>query len=106
MIIAKPWLCTRMEIWQPKYHVKDDPTSWEVWLSKSKVSHASPVIIIEFTKAKHLRTQRFCIRRQDVERSEQGTNGRIPVYKVDFNKLEGWDTAQEVHDLAMGAFND
>jgi hypothetical protein len=101
IIIHKPHLCTKLEIWQPKYHT--DSSKWEVWLHQSKVSHASSVIIVEFTKAKHLKGQRFCIARQKAEQAPVGTNGRVPVYKVPFDELEGYETAAEVRDLAFEA---
>lgn len=104
MIIAKPHLCTKVQIWNPKYNT--DSGDWEVWISQRKVTYGSPVIIVEFTKAKHLIGQRFCVRRQDVERSEVGTNGRIPVYKLPFDKLEGYDLASEIRDLAINLFED
>lgn len=97
IIINKPHLCTTIPIWAPKYHTNSG--EYEVWISQAKVRYASPVIIIKFTKAKHLLGQRFCVRRQDVERSPTGTNGKIGVYKVPFDKLEGYDTGQEVRDL-------
>lgn len=97
MIINKPHLCTKIEIWQPKYH--SETGDWEVWIGKRKVGYASPVIIIQFTKAKHLMGQRFCIRRQDVEKCKEVSNGRIPCYAVPFDMLEGYDTAQEINDL-------
>jgi len=102
MIIHKPHLCTVLEIWAPKYNSASG--DWEVWLSVRKVSFSSPVILIKFTKAKHLIGQRFCITRREVERSEVTTNGRIPVYKVPFKKLEGWDSAQEIADIATSLF--
>lgn len=106
MIISHPQLCTILPIWFPKYHVKEDPDSWEVWPLVSKVNYASPVVIVKFTKAKHLEGQRFCIKRQDIEKCEIGTNGKAPVYKVPFNMLESYQTAQEVYDLATNIFED
>lgn len=105
MILHSPHLCTKIQIWQPKYHTEDSE-DWEVWLSKNKVLHASPVILVEFTKAKHLKNQRFCVRRQDAERSPEGTNGRIPVYKVPFSKLGGWKSAKEVNEIALKIFEE
>lgn len=104
MIIAKPHLLTQLDIWFPKYH--SESGGWEVWLGKNKVNHSSGVIIVNFTKAKHLKGQRFCIRRAEVERCPIGTNGRISVYRVPFDKLEGWETATEVRDLAINVFPD
>lgn len=104
MIIQKPSHCTHIPIWQPKYDTESG--DWEVWILQRKVAYSSPVMIIEFTKAKHLMGQRFCIRRQDVEKCPIGSNGCAPVYKVPFNKLESYDTSQEVVDLANNLFED
>lgn len=94
ILINKPYLVTKLPIWSPKYHT--DSGEWEVWIACKKVAYASPVIIVEFTKAKHLMSQRFAVRRQDVERCERGTNGRIEVYKVPFDLLEDWQTYEEL----------
>lgn len=103
MIIAKPHLLTKLEIWYPKY---GDTDGWEVWISKQKAHHASSVMIIEFTKAKHLKGQRFCVTRDAVTHSPSGTNGKIAVYKVPFERLEGYDTAQEVIETVNNIFGD
>lgn len=97
-ILHKPHLCTTLDIWMPKYNTESG--DWEVWISQRKVAYSSPLIIINFVKAKHLQGQRFCVRRQDIERSPVGTNGKIPVYKVPFYKLDSWQTAQEVMEIA------
>lgn len=97
-------LLTRLPIWYPKYNTEDG--EWEVWISAKKVRYSSSVIIIEFTKAKHLLGQRFCVRRQDVERSPIGTNGRIPIYKVPFDKLQGWQTSAEVREIALNIWKE
>lgn len=102
MLISKPHLCTKLEIWQPKYHTESG--EWEVWPLRRKIAYASPVIIIQFTKAKHLEGQRFCIRRQDVERCPVGTNGRAQVYRVPFNKLEPYETPADVINTANQLF--
>lgn len=101
MIIQKPHLCTVVEIWSPKY---GDVEEQEAWIAQSKVRHASPIIIVKFTKAKHLIGQRFAVRRQDVERCPITTNGKIPVYRVPLSKMEGWQSAQEVADIANSLF--
>lgn len=106
MVIHKLHLCTRIPIWNPKYSGDSAAGNWEVWISQSKVNFASPVVIIEFTKAKHLIGGRFCIRKQDIQRSPVGTNGKIPVYKVPFDKLESYETASELRDLALNIWED
>lgn len=94
MIINKPWLCTKLEIWAPKYNTVNG--GWEVWLSKSKVHHATSIILVEFTKAKHLLGQRFAITRDKVQRCREVSNGKIPCYAVPFAMLKGWDSGAEV----------
>lgn len=103
MILNKPHLLTKLEIWHPKYNTEHG--DWEVWVLKRKVAYASPVILIEFTKAQHLIGQRFCMRRQVVEKCEVGTNGKAEVYRIPFNKLEDWSSAQEVREVAESLFN-
>jgi hypothetical protein len=98
----KPYLCTKLPIWSPKYDTEGE--MWEVWILASKVYHATPTIIIEFTKAKHLMGQRFCIRRQDVEHCPLGSNGKAPVFKVPFDKLESYDTQAEILETALSIF--
>lgn len=102
MIIKSPHLCTTLDIWQPKYGTQSG--GWEVWLSKFKIRYASPVIIIKFTKAKHLIGQRFAVRRQDVEQSPVGTNGKIQVYRVPFEKLEPYETPADIRNVVEEIF--
>lgn len=103
MIVHKPHLLTKLPIWNPKYSSEN---GWTVLLSKSKVHHASSVILIEFTKAKHLRGQRFCITRDEAQRSPVVTNGKIECYNVPFDSLQGWESAQEAREAAFAAFED
>lgn len=102
LIISKPHLCTHIPIFYPKYNT--DGEDWEVWISVKKVTYASPVILVIFTRAKHLAGQRFAVRKDVVMKCEKGTNGKIPVYMVEFSKLEAYETAQEVRDLAEGLY--
>lgn len=104
MLITKPHLCTVLPIWYPKYDTPSD--EYEVWISKFKVRYASPVIIVQFTKAKHLRGQRFAVRRQDIERSPVGSNGRIQVYRVPFSKLEPYETPADLHNTVNELFKE
>lgn len=100
MILNKIHLLTKLEIWYPKY---GDTDGWEVWISQSPpLQRDNP---IEFTKAKHLKGQRFYVRRDDVVRSPLGSNGQIAVYRVPFAMLESWETQQEAYDLAMAVFD-
>lgn len=100
MIVNKPHLLTKLQLWFPKYATESG--EWEAWLSKTKVHHSSGVIIIEFTKAKHLKEQRFCVRREVAEKCEEATNGKIVVYKVPFSKLEPYETINDIKDTVRG----
>lgn len=100
MILKSPHLCTKLEIWSPRYHDS------VVLLSQNKVHHASSVILIEFTKAKSLLGQRFCVTRDTVQSCPLETNGKIKCYAVPMDKLESWETAQEVADIANKIFPD
>lgn len=99
MIIHKLHLVTKIPIWYPRYHDN------VVLISQYKVHHASSVIIIEFTKAKHLQGQRFCVTRDVAEHCPIETNGKINCYAIPMGKLEGWETAQEVATVARGLWD-
>lgn len=105
MIIHKPHLCTKMDIWAPRYSDAYTATDERVaLLAQYKVHHASPVIIVTFTKAKHLAGQRYAITRDAVQKCPIDSNGKIPCYAVPMSKFEYWESAAEVRDLAMSAF--
>lgn len=105
MIINKPHLCTKIQVWTPRYKDKyRDYGEYVALVHKNKVDFASPVIIIEFTKAKHLMGQRFSIRKQDAQRHEIGTNGVAPMYIIPMSSFEPYETAAEVRDIAESLF--
>lgn len=105
MTIHQPHLCTRVHIFAPRYSDKHGELAEPVVLiAKYKVHHASPVIIIEFTKAKHLIGGRFAIRRAVAEKCALDSNGRIVCYAVPMGLLEPWESAQEVRDTAFEIF--
>lgn len=105
MIIQKPHLCTKMDIWAPRYSDAYTATDERVaLLAQYKITHASPVIIVTFTKAKHLLGQRFCIRRSDVVRCPVDSNGKIPCYAVPMSMFESWESGAEVRDLVESIF--
>lgn len=81
--------CNVMEIWAPKYNTEH--ADWEVWLHKRKVDYGAEIIIINFTKAKHLSGQKFAIERNKVQRSQVGSNGKTQVYKLPFGRLATWE---------------
>lgn len=103
MIFKHPSLLTRLEIWSPRYKDKyGDLAEPVVLLAQYKVANASPWILVEFTKAKHLLGQRYCIRREAAERSIPDTNGKIPCYAVPLSKFEGWDSVADIHKVIAG----
>lgn len=105
MTIAKPYHMTHMLVWNPKYSAEKDYGEYVALLHKRKVDFASPVIIVEF-RAKHLQGQRFCIRKQDAMRHEQGSNGTAPMYIIPMSHFESWETPAEVRDLAFSIWED
>jgi hypothetical protein len=105
MIISKPHFCTKLDIWFPRYSDAYTDTNERVaLLAQYKIAQSSPVIIVTFTKAKHLAGQRFCVRKSDVLRCPIDSNGKIPCYAVPMSMFESWETAQELQDLAMSVF--
>jgi hypothetical protein len=103
MIIKDSHLTTKMEVWAPKYHTEHG--DYEVWLHKGKVDHATGTIIVEFTKAKHLKGQRFAVLKSTAQRYPVGTNGKAPMYRVTFSALESWEKPSEVANKAKLMFN-
>lgn len=107
MIIHKLHLCTKLNIWAPRYSSAYTETEERVaLLAKYKVDAGSPVIIVNFTKAKHLEGQRYCIKKTDAQQYPIDTNGKIECYAVPMSAFDSWETAQEVADIAYGVFDD
>lgn len=105
MIINQPYQCTRLEIWAPRYNDKYSHTNERVaLLAQYKVAQSSPVIIIEFTKAKHLAGQRFCIRKSEAMRYPLDSNGRIACYAIPMSAFESWETGAEITAIANAIF--
>lgn len=102
MIIKSPHLCTKIDIWSPKYSGKD---GWRVLIAKYKVHHGSGILLINFTKAKHLKGQRFAITRDAVQRCDIVGNGKIACYSVPFDLFENYETAEEVRETAFSVFS-
>lgn len=107
MIIDKPSLCTHMNIWSPRYSSKyGEAQEWVALLSQYTVHHASSTIIVEFTKAKHLKGQRFAITRDKIQKCAVDSNGKIPCYAVPMSMFETWDTPAEVKTITLELFPD
>lgn len=104
MILKNPHLLTRLEIWFPRYKDKWNTDESVVLLAKYKVDQASPWILIEFTKAKHLKGQRYCISRATAQTCPLDSNTKIPCYAVPMSRLERWDTVEEVKATAEELF--
>lgn len=103
MIINSPHLCTYIEVWAPLYHTKYRKYGEAVALvHRDKVYRSSAVIIINFTRAKHLSGQRFCILREDAMKHEIGTNGAEPdnMYIIPMSHLDGWQSGREISEIA------
>ena len=93
---------TVLDIWFPRYSSLYATGERVALLSKSKVDHATPWLIINFTKAKHLQGQRFCIKRVEAQECPLDSNGTIPCYAVAMSKLQPYDTAEEVKHIIDG----
>lgn len=90
---------TVLDIWYPRYSSQYTDIGEKVaLLAKYKVDAAAPWVIVEFTQAKHLLGQRYCVRRRDAQACRIDSNGTIPCYAVPMSKLEPYDLASEVKD--------
>ena len=96
MIFNKPSLLTHLEIWAPKYSEAHKVGGERVaLLAKYKVDAGSPWLIVEFTKAKHLLGQRYCIKKAAAQSCTIDYDQKIPMYAVPMSKLENWTTVVE-----------
>lgn len=96
---------TIMDIWMPRYHDLYDNGERIALLACYKVDQAAPWIQINFTKAKHLQGQRYCISCEEARKCPVDSNGKIPCYAVAMSKLQYWETEEELHQLAMEVFD-
>lgn len=95
-MIHKPHLLTTLPIWAPRYSSAYTETNERVaLLADYKLRNASPVVLITFTKAEHLKGQRFCIRRDVALSYPLDSNGKIACRAVPMSALESWETPQE-----------
>lgn len=96
MILTESYRHTVLDIWTPKYSTKyTDKQEQVVLLAKYKVDHATPLILINFTKAKHLEGQRYCIYRSQAQKFPLVSNGRIDCYEIPMSHLDTWEKASE-----------
>ena len=73
-------------------------------MHKNKVDHATGVIRIVFTKAKHLEGQKFAIYRKDAMKYPVGTNGKAPMYEVPFSALSTWESTGSIKETVERLF--
>lgn len=106
MIINRPHLLTKLEIWFPRYSDAYKGNERVALLADYKLRNATPIVLIEFTKAKHLAGQRFAITRQKALECPLDSNGKIPCRAVPMSMLEHWDTVAEVKAIANKIFQD
>lgn len=107
MIIHKPHLITKLDIWAPRYSDAYTTTDERVaLLACYKVDQASPIFIVRFTKAKHLAGQRFAIERKKAQTYPIDSNGKIPCYAVPMSAFDNYETAEEVRDIALSLFDE
>lgn len=96
MIVTEAYRHTKLDIWYPKYSAQyTDTQDRVVLLSKYKVDHGTPIILINFTKAKHLMGQRYCISRGKAQKYPVESNGKIECYSVPMSALDTWEKASE-----------
>ena len=97
MIVRYPHMTTKLEIWFPRYSSAYTETGERVaLLAKYKIERATPQIIVEFTKAKHLIGQRFAINKNYVMNCPIDSNGKIPCYAVPMSAFDTWETPEEL----------
>ena len=104
VIINKPHLVTRLDIWQPKYSAEAEYGEPVALLHKQKVDFATPKIIVSFVRAKHLAGQRFAITKLDAQRHEVGTNGKSKMYIIPMSHFESWSSGSEILEVVDKLF--
>lgn len=106
LIINKPHLCTQLAVWRPKYSSQytDEYGEPVALVHKTKVDFASPVIIVTFPKADHLKGQRFAIKKADAQKHKIGSNGAAPMYEIPMSHFESYETAQEIRETVEMLF--
>ncbi len=107
MIFRSPHLLTKIEVWYPKYSTKyTDLDERAVLLAKYKVDSGSPWLTVEFTRAKHLLGQHYCIKRADAQTYPVVKNGTkttaIECYEIPMSALENWDSVATIWETIKG----
>ena len=88
---------TILDVWFPRYSSVYTETGERVaLLAKYKVEQSTPILIVEFTKAKHLKGQRYAIRRSNVMKFPLDSNGKIPCYAVPMSAFESYSIYGEM----------
>lgn len=88
---------TILDVWFPRYSSAYTETGERVaLLAKYKVEQSTPILIVEFTKAKHLKGQRYAIRRSNVMKFPLDSNGKIPCYAVPMSAFESYSIYGEM----------
>jgi hypothetical protein len=103
--INRPDQCTKLEIWQPRYSSAYTETKERVaLLAQYKVAHGTSILLIEFTKAKHLAGLRYCINKERAMTAPIDSNGTIPCYAVPMSWFDTWDSGADVRRTANELF--
>ena len=110
ILIKEPRLTTKLEVFTPRYKNKHQAGGeMEALLHMRKVHQATSIIIVEFTKAKHLQGQRFAITRDTVQKCPIGSNrkdGIKNMYIVPMSLFDNWRSYEEEHNIAIYIFDD
>jgi hypothetical protein len=106
-MMITPGTATTIDIWFPRYSSQYTGFGEKVvLLACYKVDQGGPVIIVNFTKAKHLHGQRYAIYRHQAQQWPVDTNGKIACYSVPMSAFEEWNSPQEVKEIALSVFKD
>lgn len=100
MIVTKRTLTTTIDLWYPRYNDKYTATGERCFLPACyKVRGGANVIIIEFSKAKHMLGLRFAMKRSDIMKYPEVSNGSISCYAVPESKWEPVETPEDIYKI-------
>ena len=100
MLITKRTPVTVIDLWFPKYSSKYDGTKERAFLPACyKVDNGAEVIIVKFSRAKHMQGLRFAMKRKDVMTYPRQNNGSIYCYAVPESKWEPVETPEDIHGV-------